>query len=119
MPPRRPMIGTTSRKLWPQPGREATTSGKLCRSASVQGRRRGRQNAALDPVRPAHRPVGETVHRIEVETGVAHLDDVARAEVVVEPDRVLGVDVEAAVRGVAVALLTHAPRGGVDVLPRV
>src|SRR5262249_59290310 len=78
-----------------------------------------RQGAGVDPVVPAQRPVPEPVGRFEIEAGVAYIDDVTRAEVVVEPDRVVGVDVDAAVRGVAVPLLAHAPRRGVHVLPRV
>ena len=34
-PLRRRLIGTTSRKLWPQSGRETTVSGKLCRSSAA------------------------------------------------------------------------------------
>ena len=68
------------------------------------------------PLIPRDVPVAETVGARERRAdGVEHLDDVAALGVLVEPLRVAGADVQAAVADVGVPLAAHRPRRRVHV----
>src|ERR1700741_1371140 len=72
------------------------------------------QCAAFLPLLPRDVPVAEPVGWFELRGGVVDRDDVAVAEVVVEPPAGLGAEVDAAVGDVAAALVGDRPWGGGD-----
>src|SRR5579884_1292370 len=65
------------------------------------------QRAAFAPLVPGHGPVAVLVQLQWRAAGVADLEDITRLREIEEPPRVLPIDIQAAVRGVGVALRPH------------